>query len=122
MDWLDKELSQALERKEPSPDFAARVAARVAAQGATPANRGAGHRPAPRDTRQAGDLPHGRRRVFTLPRWLPVAAAVLLIAGGGGVAWRRHQGMVAKEQVMLAMRITAGKLNHIQTHMREARP
>ena len=104
MDWLEKELSQALERKAPSPAFAARVAARVAAQGATPAT----------DVR--------RRRVFTLPRWLPVAAAVLVIAGGSGVAWRRHQGMVAKEQVMLAMRITAGKLNHIQTHMREARP
>lgn len=104
MDWLEKELSQALERKEPSPDFAARVNARVAAQGATPVAIGA-----------------RRTRVFTLPRWLPVAAAVLVIAGSGGVAWRRHQGMVAKDQVMLAMRITAGKLNHIQTHMREAR-
>ena len=27
MDWLEQELKQALERKEPSPDFAARVAA-----------------------------------------------------------------------------------------------
>ena len=104
MDWLDKELSQALERKEPSPDFAARVAARVAAQGTVPITIRA--RPS---------------RIFTLPRWLPVAAAVLVIAGGSGVAWRRHQGMVAKDQVMLAMRITSDKLNHIQAHMREAR-
>jgi hypothetical protein len=59
--------------------------------------------------------------VFNLPRWLPVAAAVLVTAGSGAVAWRRHEGMVAKDQVMLAMRITAGKLNHIQTHMKEAR-
>jgi hypothetical protein len=109
MDWLEKELSQALERKEPSPDFAARVAARVAAQEISA--RGA-----------AVIVPVRRARVFSLPRWLPAAAAVLLIAGSGEFAWRRHQGRVAKEQVMLAMRITADKLNHIQSHMREARP
>lgn len=104
MDWLEKELSQALERKEPSADFAARLAARVAAQEAAPIA-----------------IQARRPRVFTLPRWLPVAAAVLVIAGSGEVAWRRHQGRVAKEQVMLAMRITASQLNHIQSHMREAR-
>ena len=107
MDWLEKELKQALERKDPSPDFAARVtaAARVGSLEITP-------------------VPVGRP-VFALPRWLPAAAAVLVIAGGalgGGMAYRQHQGMVAKERVMLAMRITAGKLNHIQTHMREVRP
>jgi len=107
MDWLEKELSQALERKDPSPDFARRVAARVAAQEGAPVAA-----PVAISTR--------RPRVFTLPRWLPVAAAVLVIAGGSGAAWRRHQGMVAKDQVMLAMRITAGKLNHVQAHMREA--
>ena len=98
MDWLEKELGQALERKDPSPDFAARVAARAA--GVEPAAR--------------------RSRVLAMPRWLPAAAAILVIAGSGGMAWRRHQGMVAKDQVMLAMRITAGKLNHIQTHVRGA--
>ena len=98
MDWLEQELKQALKRKEPSPDFAARVAA------------AAGH-----------GVVAPRRRVFVLPRWMPAAAAVLLIAGGGA-AYRRHRGMVAKERVMLAMRITAGKLNHIQSHVREARP
>ena len=104
MDWLEEELSRALERKEPSPDFAARLAARVAAQGAAPIA-----------------IDGGRRRVFTVPRWFPVAAAILVMVGGGEAAWRRHQGMVAKEQVMLAMRITAGRLNHIQAHVREAR-
>ncbi len=103
MDWLERELSRALERKEPSADFAARVAAR-AAQGAGPIA-----------------MPPRRPRVFSLPRWLPAAAAILVIAGSGELAWRQHQGRVAKEQVMLAMRITAGKLNHIQSHMREAR-
>ena len=104
MDWFEKELSRALERKDPPRGFAERVTARVAGQGGAPV-----------ETRS------GRPRAFGLPRWLPVAAALLLIAGSGEQAWRRHQGMVAKQQVMLAMRITAGKLNHIQTHMREAR-
>lgn len=104
MDWLEKELSQALERKEPSPDFAARVAARVEADRI--------------DAPVSIERP--RSRVFHLPRWIPAAAAVLVIVGGSGLAWRRHEGIVAKDQVMLAMRITAGKLNHIQTHMREA--
>jgi hypothetical protein len=104
MDWLERELSQALERKDPPADFAARVAARVAAEETSPI-----------------DIRTRRPRVSAVPRWLPVAAAVLVIVSGGGAAWRRHQGMVAKEQVMLAMKITAGKLNHIQAHVREAR-
>ena len=97
MDWLEQELKQALERKDPSTGFAARVTAAT-----------------------SGGPVLVRRPVRMLPRWLPVAAAVLLIAGGGA-AYRQHQGRVAKDQVMLAMRITAGKLNHIQAHMREAR-
>lgn len=97
MDWLEQELKQALERKQPPPDFAARVAAAA-----------------------AGGAVQARRPVRNLPRWLPAAAAVLLIAGGA--AYREHQGRVAKDRVMLAMRITAGKLNHIQSHMREAKP
>jgi len=98
MDWLEQELKQALERKQPPPGFAARVAAAA-----------------------AGGAVQARRPVRMLPRWLPAAAAVLLIAGGGA-AYREHQGRVAKDRVMLAMRITAGKLNHIQSHMREAKP
>ena len=102
MDWLEQDLNRALERKDPPPDFTERVVAE--------ARRGGVQAVAP------------RRAVFALPRWLPVAAAVLLIAGGGA-AYRRHQqGVAAKERVMLAMRITAGKLNHIQTHVREAKP
>src|SRR5512140_2071690 len=101
MDWLEKELSQALERKEPSPDFARRVAARVAAEERAPA-AAQEHAPAVAPVEIGGRRP----KVFALPRWLPVAAAVLVILGGSGAAWRRHQGMVAKDQVMLAMRIT----------------
>ena len=103
MDWLEQELKQALERKDPSPDFAARVAA--AAAGGAP----------------AGGAPVRMPRPFrVLPRWLTAAAAVLLLAGGA--AYRQHEGRVAKERVMLAMRITAGRLNHIQARVKEAKP
>jgi hypothetical protein len=51
-----------------------------------------------------------------------LAAGLMLLAVGGGAAWRHHQGEVAKEQVMAAMRITAGTLNHIQQHVREVHP
>jgi hypothetical protein len=58
------------------------------------------------------------------PAWRSpaLAAGLVLLAIGGSTAWRRHQGEVAKEQVMAAMRITAGKLNRIQSHIREVRP
>lgn len=110
MDWLEQELKQALERKDPPPGFAERVTAAA----------GRGIAPVPRPVANAPKRPAVPKRLL-MPRWLPVAAAVLLIAGGSA-AYREHQGRVAKERVMLAMRITAGKLNHIQAHVREARP
>lgn len=92
MDWLEQELRQALARKEPSPDFGTRV--RAAAR---------------------------NRRLFTIPRWVPAAAAIVVMAGGGA-AYREYQGRVAKQRVMEAMRITAGKLNRIQTQIKQVRP
>ena len=92
MDWLEQELKVALARKDPSPDFAARVAAR--------ARRG---------------------RVLAIRRWMAAAAAVVVLTGGG-LEYREYRGREAKEQVMLAMRITAGKLNLIQNRVREMRP
>jgi hypothetical protein len=84
MDWLDEELKRAFEREEPPPDFAARTIA----------------------------LARGKSG-FTLPRWAVAAAAALVIAGGGyGYRWR--QGEAAKQQVLLAFRIAATKVNHIQ--------
>jgi hypothetical protein len=84
MDWLEQELKSALARKEPSPGFSARVST-------------AARRP----------------RIVAWPRWMAAAAAVILIAGGAA-GYRQYQGMVAKEKVMLAMRIASGKLNRIQ--------
>jgi hypothetical protein len=62
-----------------------------------------------------------RRRASRMPRWMATAAAVL-IAAGVSFEYHEHQGRMAKEQVMTAMRITAVKLNHIQARMKEVRP
>ncbi|MGA3016282.1 MAG: hypothetical protein ABSF62_04115 [Bryobacteraceae bacterium] len=93
MDWLEQELKNTLARKDPPPDFADRVL------------RGVGRR-APSS-------------VWRYSRWLAAAAAVVVITGGAA-AWREHQGLVAKEQVMLAFRIAAVQVNHIQAHVMQA--
>ena len=93
MDWLEQELKDTLARKDPPPDFARRVLRGVARRAPSP--------------------------VWRHSRWLAAAAAVVVITGGAA-AWREHQGFVAKEQVMLAFRIAAVKVNHIQTHIQEA--
>jgi len=89
MDWLENELKQALQRKDPSADFEARVTAAA----------------------------KRRRKVVPMPRWLAAAAAVVVITAAGA-GYRYHQGQVAKEQVMQAMRLAGSKLNHVQLQMR----
>jgi len=93
MDWLEQELKQALERKEPGADFDARVKARVGTQ--------------------VNDRPSG---LSHMPRWL-AAAAVLVVMTSAGVGYRWHKGRAAKDQVMLAMRIAAGELNRVQAQI-----
>jgi hypothetical protein len=86
MDWLEEELKQALARKEPSPGFDRRVETA---------------------TRQKNPT------VMMTRRWLAAAAAIVVMIGAGeGYRW--HRGQVAKEQVMLAMKIAGGKLNRVQ--------
>jgi hypothetical protein len=94
MDRLEEELKLALARMSPGEGFAERVV-RASAE------------------KRVVALP--------LPRWAMAAAATVLLGVGGGLAYREHQGEVAKEQVMQAMRITAVKLNRIQAHVREVR-
>lgn len=81
---LEKLLRDELRRREPSPGFAERVAARAAA---------------------------GRRRpVFPMRAWMAVAAAVLMVLGG--LELREYQrGQEAKRQLLTALSITAEKLN-----------
>ena len=97
MDWLEQELKNALNRKEPSEGFDARVT-------------------------QAAEAAARKPKVIPMPnrRWLAAAAAVIVLAGAGeGYRW--HRGQVAKDQVMLAMRITAGKLNRVQMQIAGAK-
>ena len=60
-----------------------------------------------------------RARMHRRPRWRAIAATVLVMIGAGE-AWRQrqHQGQLAKEQVMTAMRIAGSKLNHVQMHLK----
>ena len=91
MDRLEEQLRHALARKEPPDGFAAKAIAAA-----------------------------GRRREWSWHGWAAqgiAAAAVLIMAGG--LAYRQHEGEVAKKQVMEAMRITAAKLNRIQVRVRE---
>jgi len=92
MDWLEQELQRALQRKEPSPGFDARVTAAV----------------------------HRRRPVLMMPGWLAAAAAVLVITAAGA-GYRYHQGQEAKKQVMVAMRLTGTKLIRVQMQMKAVR-
>jgi len=93
MDPLEQELKEALNRKDPSPDFAERVRWNLHVQK---------HKPS-----------HG------LQWWLAATAAVIVTASG--VGYRQYEGHRAKEQVMLAMRITGAQMSHIQERVREIR-
>jgi len=90
---LEEQLKAALAREAAPDGFAERVAARARA---------------------------GQMRRSSAP-WWAAAAAILVTLAGSGVAYRRHQGEVAKEQVMTAMKITAVRLHRIQTHVLEVR-
>jgi len=50
------------------------------------------------------------------------AAAALIVIVGAGEGYRWHRGQTAKEQVMLAMRITGGTLSRVQMQMKGNRP
>ena len=58
-----------------------------------------------------------RARLHRRPQWLAIAATILVMIGGGE-AWRQHQGQLAKEQVMTAMRIAGSKLNRVQMQLK----
>lgn len=96
MTRLEEQLRAALKREDPSPDFTARVLSRVAKQP---------------EKRTAGAWLHEMLAVPRL-RWATAAVAAIVIAAGVGVhveEQRRAEGEAAKQQVMLALRITSEK-------------
>jgi len=98
MTEFEDQLRRALERKEPSPDFAARVVARAS---------------------QA-------KRPIAWPNWRAWAAtgiAASLCLGGVGLELEhrrqvREQGQAARAQLIQAMHITSSKLQKIQKKVR----
>jgi hypothetical protein len=112
MKRLEEELGKAFERVEPPAGFAERVMARAA----------------------ASELSRARTRARTEWTWLgfvhtrglrwAVAGALCLALGTGGILYRleqqrRARGEEAKQQLMLALRITAGELQTAQAEVRE---
>lgn len=88
---LESELRSALKRREAPPGFAGRVLARTA-------------RPAP------------GRRLLRITAW---AAAASLVAASGLEYRNYRQGVQAKEQVMLALRIAGSELNAVQQKLEQ---
>jgi len=93
---FDNDLREALRRREPPPGFAERVLAR------------------------AGNLGRHERPAFTW-RWAAAAAAIILV--GGSLLYERHlqrvAGERAREQTMLALRLTGSKLHDVRQHLFE---
>jgi hypothetical protein len=81
---FDRELSEALKRREPPRDLTASVMARI-------------------------EPP--RRTSWSARLWVPMGIAATLIAGVGMYRWEEVQrGQEAKRQVMLALEVTSQKL------------
>lgn len=91
MTQFEDELKRALARRQPSPDFTAKVMAQVSA------------------------------RKPSSPRWAAIAAAatLLLAAGGAYQHHRQVQGEAAKQQLLVALRIAGSKLHMAQEHVQE---
>jgi hypothetical protein len=92
MNQLERDLHEALRRREPPSGFADKVLAR---------------------TRQLES--EARRPIWS---WLAAAAAVVLLIIGGATyiheLRRQAEGRKAKEQLMVALRITSSKLREAQ--------
>lgn len=100
MSRFEDDLRQALQRVEPSEGFAERVMAKTEA-----------HRAAPRRWSGLSSLFQGPRL-----RWAAAFACLALVGviQYERVSQERAEGERAKQQVMLALRITAGKLRVAQ--------
>lgn len=101
---FEDQLRRALERKDPSPDFAARVLTRVSAE---------------RRPRSIADR-------FHWPAWTAAAIAASLLLASTGLDLERRQRLVheegeqARAQLIQAMEITSAQLNKIHKKVQGA--
>ena len=98
---MDRELHDALQRKQAPDDLADRVLARINSGAAQPARAGAGAHP--------------------VLRWL-AAAAVLAVAVGGAERYYTQQQQAAeaarvREDIRIALQITSDTLAHVQSKL-----
>jgi hypothetical protein len=105
---VEKHLRQALRRCDPPEHFADGVLKRVAAESREPAPR----------------IPFWHWR-WPVLRWAAIPALTAMIATGVGygIYERRQQqeeAVIAKQQVMLALRITGNKLRLVKQKVKEA--
>jgi hypothetical protein len=92
MNQIERDLREALRRREAPPGFAERVLAKT-------------------------QLPEARRHSWV---WLAAAALVLLMIGGIGIVQeqrRQAEGERAKEELMVGLRITGSKLRDVQERL-----
>ncbi len=107
MSRLDDALREALRRQDPGPEFTARVLTAAAAA-----------QPKQSWWRALVAAFHPAR-----VRWATAAALACLIVAGAGLEYRHEQeerqGLRAKEQLVLALRIAGTKLNQTRAHVQQ---
>ena len=98
---MDRELHDALQRKQAPGDLADRVLARINTGATQPARAGAGSRP--------------------VVRWLAAAAVLAVAAGGAGRYYTQQQQAAeaarVREDIRIALQITSDTLAHVQSKL-----
>lgn len=106
MDRMEEQLKRALERRDPSPDFSARVVARIAEQKSAPPWWRVWLAPTP-----------------TVWRTATAGALALTLLAGAGIGYRqyeeRQRALAARDQLIQALQITSAHLNRIDRMVRQ---
>ena len=115
MQFSDDNLRAALRRKDPGESFTERVMARVSQVQARVTST-------PKAGSRLGELWH---RLWLRPALTGAVGGMLIVGGSlGFVRYRglqeRRTGEVAKQQALLALRITNAKLNHVIERVKTA--
>lgn len=117
MQFSEDDLRAALRRKDPGERFTKRVMALVTQPQARVED-------APRTGSRFGELLH---QLWLRPALTGAVAAMLIVGGLLGFLHYRNvqrwrEGEAAKQQVLLALRITNAKLNHVIGRVKTAQP